>query len=152
MQKGCFFLSLFFCNFDEQLSKNFHRFVTLCICWGSPNEKTGLWKLPKVSRVFKHASGIKNIYFGFTHTQMCVCTVYSVLSRVLWFFSQDSTVPRSPFWLAIGSCVNAASPKMCTLLKNTQWHCPLIWRMQDYSDRDVRWIGSIQCLLTSVKG
>ncbi len=30
------------------------------------------------------ASGIKNINFGFTLTPICVSTVYSVLSRVLW--------------------------------------------------------------------
>ena len=57
----CFFL-LFceltrpFCwikNFDDWLSSNFHRFVILCICWDTSSEKTGLWQLPIVSRVFK---------------------------------------------------------------------------------------------------
>ena len=28
-----FFLSLFSCNFDDQKSTNFHRFVILSICW-----------------------------------------------------------------------------------------------------------------------
>ena len=33
MQQGCFFLSLFSCKFDDQLNPNFHRFVSICICW-----------------------------------------------------------------------------------------------------------------------
>ena len=42
VQQGVFsfFIS---CNFDDQLSRNFHRFVILCICWDSEN--TGLWQL-----------------------------------------------------------------------------------------------------------
>ena len=48
-----FFLSWLSRNFDGQLSSNFHRFVILCICWYTPSEKTGLWKLPIVSSVFK---------------------------------------------------------------------------------------------------
>ncbi len=47
------FLSLFSCNFDDQLSPNFHRFVILCICWNTPSEDTGLWQLPKVYPAFK---------------------------------------------------------------------------------------------------
>ena len=43
--------------------------------------------------------------------------------------SHAATVPRSPFWWwAIGFCVNAASPKMCTSLNNPQWHWPPVWR------------------------
>ena len=48
-----FFLSLISRNFDDQLSSNFHRFTILCICWHTLSEKTGLWQLPIVSRVFK---------------------------------------------------------------------------------------------------
>ena len=44
---------VFSSNFDDQLSSNFHRFVSLCICWDTPSEKTDLWQLPKVSSVFK---------------------------------------------------------------------------------------------------
>ena len=52
MRQGCF-SRLILWNFDHQLSPNFHRFVILCICWDHTSEKTGLWKLPIVSRVFK---------------------------------------------------------------------------------------------------
>ena len=31
VQQSCFFLALFSCNFDDQLSPNFHRFLMLCI-------------------------------------------------------------------------------------------------------------------------
>ena len=33
VQQCVVFLSLFSCNFNDQLSLNFHRFVILCICW-----------------------------------------------------------------------------------------------------------------------
>ena len=35
-----FFLRVFSCNFNDQLSPDFHRFVILCICWDTPSEKT----------------------------------------------------------------------------------------------------------------
>ena len=41
-QQGCFSLSLFSCELDDQLSPNFHRFVILCI---TPSENAGLWQL-----------------------------------------------------------------------------------------------------------
>lgn len=50
------------------------------------------------------------------------------------------------------TCINAASPKMRTSLhnaqhrviyKNAQWNCPPVWRIQDFSDDDVTWNGSI---------
>ena len=34
VQQGCFFLSLFSCNFDYQLSPNFHRFVIFILLLG----------------------------------------------------------------------------------------------------------------------
>ena len=47
-------LALWFsCNFDDQFSLNFHRFVMLCICLYTPSEKAGLWQLPKVFSIFK---------------------------------------------------------------------------------------------------
>ena len=52
-------------------------------------------------------------------------------------------MPRSPCWWSIGLRVNAASPKMRTSLNNTRWLWPPKWRIQDYSDDDVMWIGSI---------
>ena len=33
--------------------------------------------------------------------------------------------------------------KICTSLNNTRWHWPPNWRIQDYSDDDVRWVWSI---------
>ncbi len=48
MQQGCFFLSLFSCNYDDQLSPNFHRFVIVCIGWGRPSGDTGLRQIPIV--------------------------------------------------------------------------------------------------------
>ena len=62
-------------------------------------------------------------------------------------------MPRSPCWWAVRfTCINAASPKMHTLLhnaqhrviyENAQWNCPPVWRIQDFSADDVRWNGSI---------
>ena len=51
---GVYFLSLLSCNFDNQLSSKFHRFVILCISWDTPSEKTGLLQSPikKVSSAF----------------------------------------------------------------------------------------------------
>ena len=48
-KKGTFFLSLFSCNFDDQL--NFQRFVSLCIilCCDKPS---GLWHWLNVSSAF----------------------------------------------------------------------------------------------------
>ena len=51
MQQGCFFLWLFSCNFDDQLSQ-ITDFVILCICWDTAGENTGLWQLPRVSSAF----------------------------------------------------------------------------------------------------
>ncbi len=54
MHQGWFCLSLFSCNFDEQLNPTFRWFVILCVLLGftkweySPSEGTGLWQLPKV--------------------------------------------------------------------------------------------------------
>ena len=42
------FLSLFLCNFDDQLRQNFHRLIILCIC-----ENTGLWQIPNVSSAWR---------------------------------------------------------------------------------------------------
>ena len=48
-----FFLSLFYC-FDNQLSK-FSQVCYLCIiCWDTPSENTGYWRLPKVSKAFNN--------------------------------------------------------------------------------------------------
>ena len=53
--KGVFFLSLFSCNFNDQLSPNFHRFAS-CICMLGCT-KWEYWsltiKLPKVSSTFE---------------------------------------------------------------------------------------------------
>ena len=50
------------------------------------------------------------------------------------------------FGAHIGLPVNAASPEMRPSLNNAQCNCPPIWCIQDYSDDDVRWIGSIGVL------
>ena len=47
--KGVFFSSLLSCNFDDQLSQKFPRFLILCKCLDTLSENTGLWQLPKVS-------------------------------------------------------------------------------------------------------
>ena len=57
------FLSLFSRNCDDQLSSNFHRFdISICICWDTPSEKTGLWQLLVVSTAFN------NTYFSVCST------------------------------------------------------------------------------------
>ena len=61
-----FFLTLLSRNFDDQLSSNLHRFVILCICWNTPNEKNGLWQLPNVSTVFNRMIA-ENVEFGYKH-------------------------------------------------------------------------------------
>ena len=43
-----FFLRVFSCNFNDQLSPDFHRFVILCICWDTPSEKT--WSLTIITK------------------------------------------------------------------------------------------------------
>ena len=55
VQRGCFFLELFSCNFDDQLSPNVHRFVILglCIMMGYTKWEYCLWQWPKVSSAFK---------------------------------------------------------------------------------------------------
>ena len=40
MQQECFFLPLFSCNFNNQLSSKFHRLVILWICWDKPVRRT----------------------------------------------------------------------------------------------------------------
>ena len=41
---GFFLRSLSSCNFDDQMSQNFHRFCIWCICWDTRSENTGLWQ------------------------------------------------------------------------------------------------------------
>ena len=43
VQQRGFFLSLFSCNFDGQLSPNFHRFVILSVCRDTPSENACLF-------------------------------------------------------------------------------------------------------------
>ena len=52
VRKGCVFPPLFSCNFDDQLSSNFHRFVILCISVHQVRWLC-LWQLPIESSVFK---------------------------------------------------------------------------------------------------
>ena len=49
VQQG-WFLFFFFCNFDDQLSPNCHRFVTVCFSWDTPSENTG----PNFIELLKH--------------------------------------------------------------------------------------------------
>ena len=49
VQQGCFFLSLFSCNFDYQLSPNFHRFVIFILLLG--HTKWKYWSLTITKRV-----------------------------------------------------------------------------------------------------
>ena len=80
-----FFLSLLSRNFDDQLSSNFHRFVVSCICLDTPSEKTGLWQLPTVSRVFKQGSNDTYMY------NIVQTSLFMLLDRALhthvWCFS-----------------------------------------------------------------
>ena len=75
-------------------------------------------------------------------------------------------MPRPPCWWAVRvQCTNAASPKMHTSLhnarhtvihvytyENAQWNCPPVRRIQDFSDDDVRWNGSIRGGFNSFRG
>ena len=58
VRQWCFFIF----NFDDRLGSNFYKFVILCICSDSPSEKTGLWQLPIVSRVFNGVIKLKFAY------------------------------------------------------------------------------------------
>ena len=93
--QGCFFLSLLSCNFDDQLSQHFHRFVILCICLDTPSESTcldnyrmchGAFNInDRVQVVFAEAM-IGNAYFHsvtaftndatYVHTQLNVTAIY----------------------------------------------------------------------------
>ena len=92
-----FFLSLLSRNFDDRLSSNFHRFVILCICWDTPSEKTGLWQLPKVSRVFNHSNLLTTIiYHSFPKDYSCVCNSVHWPSNHYWQYSAvDKMVSRT---------------------------------------------------------
>ena len=56
VQQWCF-SHLSFCNFNDLLSQNGHRFVILCIWIAGIHQRisanTGLWQLPNVSSAFK---------------------------------------------------------------------------------------------------
>ena len=60
----CFFLSLLSCNFDNQLSKNFHRFVILCIDWSLTTTNSVLL----VSLIYVHKTGVI-----FHEIPFCLC-------------------------------------------------------------------------------
>ena len=51
-----FFLSVFSCSFDDQLSKNVHRFVISCTSWDTSSENTGLWQYQRCPLALKHKS------------------------------------------------------------------------------------------------
>ena len=58
VQQGLFFLSVFSCSFDDQMSQTFPRFVILCkICWDTPSENTGL-QYPNMSSAFKDKKNV----------------------------------------------------------------------------------------------
>ena len=79
------FLPLLSCNFEDQLSRNFHRFVISFIRWDTPGENTGLWQLPNVSSAFNILQD--KIVFGFLmkkHKSWDFFTVVVILrSKVL---------------------------------------------------------------------
>ena len=58
--------------------------------------------------------------------------------------SHAATVPRSPFLVVNRfTCNRCVSPKTRTSLNKARWHWPPKWGIQDNSDDEVRWIGSI---------
>ena len=83
------------------------------------------------------------IFFQRTLKHFYISFVYWPLARA----SPRRQMPRSPCWWSIGLRVNAVSPKMRCSLNSTSWHWPPKWHIQDYSDDDVRWIGSIKALM-----
>ena len=48
---GVLFLSLFSCNFDDQLSPNSHRFVILLLCIGKGPTPIEYWSLTITKRI-----------------------------------------------------------------------------------------------------
>ena len=70
-----FLLDIFI--FDDHLSQNFHRFVTLC--WDTQSENAGLWYLPKVSSVLN-------------------LTCYIMLPSSYWLISAGFNLPPGSFW------------------------------------------------------
>ena len=98
--QGCFFFLYSLATFDDQLSKNFHRLVILCTCWDTTSEKTGLWQLPKVSKVFNCVISkavvlqqfiLETTFQGLvilTHMHICWCQIMELLKsteKVLQF-------------------------------------------------------------------
>ena len=75
--KGVFFLSLLSRNFDDLLNSNFHRFVILCICWGTPSEKNGLWQLPIVSSVFNQTEADYGSTEQINNMHLCIEVRYN---------------------------------------------------------------------------
>ena len=73
-------------NFDDQLSSNVHKFVFLCKCWDTPNEKTGLWQLPIASSAFNYMI-TKDSPASMCSTNMSVCFGGKVSSLTLTLWS-----------------------------------------------------------------
>ena len=83
---ACFFLSLFSCNFDDQLSSNFSQIcywkhMLGSASWDIPSENTGLWQFPKVTAGTSHSFWVKptviyprDLLFGVNVSNACSLT------------------------------------------------------------------------------
>ena len=88
VRQGCFYLSLLSHNFDDRLSTHFHRFVTLCICWETPSENTGLRQLPIVSNAFKRKLDLDIIWGDREWFFFIVLGCFFVPHLIFWWSSE----------------------------------------------------------------
>ena len=68
------------CNYDDQLSSNFHWFVILCICWETPSENTGLWQCYQMCPVPLKVG--RSLCYS-----KCVCLVFDFIQFNTWIFA-----------------------------------------------------------------
>ena len=124
-----FFLSLLSRNFDDQFSCNFQRFVILCICWDTPSEKTGFWKLPIVSYVFKRHIGC---WKGNKNMNLFLC---------LWLYSTHVWSLLLPCWRWVELCSSGKWRKRWVKLTiaSISWYILLINKLIHFMCRFMHW-------------
>ena len=81
----------FFFHYYLATFSDFHRFVILCICWDAASEKTGLWQLPVVSRVFNVLWKNTFIYLSFLRSKAPLFVIFIFIKHCLLCYSHNNT-------------------------------------------------------------
>ena len=86
-----FFLSLFSCNFDDQLSPNILTDLLFYACWDTPSENSGLWQLPKVS------SGFNYLCLGWVLRSSKISDIFPFhIDQSVWSILPHSSLSQGP--------------------------------------------------------